>query len=1314
MSLRNQKPLVLASHQPLALGLLVLCALAGLFAMPLAPAWASDEYVPAGTFASEGSGNGQLVEPAGVAVNDSTEIAPGAGDVYVADKGNSRVERFSAAGAYLGSFDGSGTFEVEGKTIKGTPAPTGRLGRPALIAVDDSGKSVLEDPSVGDVYVVDAEHNVIDEFAANGEYLSQVTKGGGVRFQSINGIAVDSDGNLLVLEAAEHAVYEFSDTGSYLGRPFYVNKSTPIGLAVDSAGDVYIDGEFGRLEGFVKQAPSGKEVEIAEGGGVSAFAVDRSTNGVLVDRESFVERYGPYGEPPLNPVQRFPAESEAGLQGSHGIAVNSSTHTAYVSQSGAGDVAVFDYLLLPTVRTERASQVSETAESASGTITPEGEAITECAFEFGTETSYGQSVPCTQTAGEINAASKGGTVPVAVSAEISGLQARTAYDFRLRAADGHGAARGGSEAFYTFGRPAVEHEVVQGVGANEASVSAEVAPGGEPSSYRVQYGTSSVEEHSTPEVSAGSARAPVGVTVELNGLEAGASYHARLLASNRFGVAVGAEVSFTTNKAQVVSEAPGGSTCSNRTYSGFDTALPDCRAYELVSNPIDETYLPDYDEVGSFSSGTGELVGPSYAPVRAADTGEGLMYEGGESDSGIGGSGATSNGNGNQYLATRGSHGWTANDISIPSNAEGGAVEFTGASNDLSTLVLSASQPVEGAPGNLASCRATIYSQDASGLRPLVTMNHGSSSCGGEPADIASDEHVLFESTEAYTPEATPEQAETEVGGNLYDSVKGVVHQVNVEPDGQVENEPTATFGANLYSGRFADAGTVNQLGDSNADGSRVIWTALQGQGNEVRPKALYVRENDTQPQSPVVDGRCTDPSDACTVQLDALQAGSGTGGEGLFWASAEDGAKVFFTDCQRLTEGSTAHPGAACIHRGSNDEQPSLSGSDLYEYDFDKPVGERLSDLTVDHAPQDPLGADVQGVVGTSEDGSYVYFVAHGVLAGSNVEGIAPVAGQANLYEWHEGAMMFVTTLAPSDDEIHGAYDAFVAVGSWQFDPGMRSAEVSPSGNGVAFVSRLELTGYDNYVDHYGTYEHVPELFVYQASTGRIVCASCSPTGAPAVPLAGRVSLPGATVPTSNSGAHMAQWVADRGGMQVYFMTAQPLVASDTNGLQDVYEWRSDGSDGCAQAAGCDSLLSTAEPASNAYLIDSAVDGRDVFFTTVSALTLSGAGERLKVYDARVDGGFLEPSTACSGTGCQGAPPSLPIFATPASATFNGVGNFEPAPQSKPKSKPKAKPKKAVRCTKGKRRTPARCRRRKSAAPKKRAARSSRKGGVR
>lgn len=43
-------------------------------------------------------------------------------------------------------------------------------------------------------------------------------------------------------------------------------------------------------------------------------------------------------------------------------------------------------------------------------------------------------------------------------------------------------------------------------------------------------------------------------------------------------------------------------------------------------------------------------------------------------------------------------------------------------------------------------------------------------------------------------------------------------------------------------------------------------------------------------------------------------------------------------------------------------------TGSDLYEYDFSRLESERLVDMTVDHDGSDPLGADVQGVIGASK----------------------------------------------------------------------------------------------------------------------------------------------------------------------------------------------------------------------------------------------------------------------------------------------------------------------------------------------------------
>ena len=72
-----------------------------------------------------------------------------------------------------------------------------------------------------------------------------------------------------------------------------------------------------------------------------------------------------------------------------------------------------------------------------------------------------------------------------------------------------------------------------------------------------------------------------------------------------------------------------------------------------------------------------------------------------------------------------------------------------------------------------------------------------------------------------------------------------------------------------------------------------------------------------------------------------------------------------------------------------------------------------------------------------------------------------------------------------------------------------------------------------------------------------------------------------------------------------------------------------------------------------------------------------------------RVDGGFASVSSACTGSGCQGVPPAAPLFATPASVTFAGTGNFPPPPPVAVKPKPKPKPKK---CPRGKRRKHGKC----------------------
>ncbi len=203
------------------------------------PASAKLIYIPGVSFGSEGSGNGQFKEPVGVAANDSSEplVQPAAGDVYVVDKGNNRVERFSSTGVYLGQFDGSGTFEVEGKIETGTAAPTGAFSSPEEVAVDNSNDPL--DPSAGDVYVLDNGHDVVDKFSATGAYLGQLT-GGSVQPASFVDVTVDPSGNVWTLDTK--ADVEECDSTGVCEKKFQPNLgSVGRGFVVDSQQDVYIN-----------------------------------------------------------------------------------------------------------------------------------------------------------------------------------------------------------------------------------------------------------------------------------------------------------------------------------------------------------------------------------------------------------------------------------------------------------------------------------------------------------------------------------------------------------------------------------------------------------------------------------------------------------------------------------------------------------------------------------------------------------------------------------------------------------------------------------------------------------------------------------------------------------------------------------------------------------------------------------------------------------------------------------------------------------------------------------------------------------------
>ena len=378
----------------------------------------------------------------------------------------------------------------------------------------------------------------------------------------------------------------------------------------------------------------------------------------------------------------------------------------------------------------------------------------------------------------------------------------------------------------------------------------------------------------------------------------------------------------------------------------------------------------------------------------------------------------------------------------------------------------------------------------------------------------------------------------------------------------------------------------------------------------------------------------------ACTIQIDVPESGaSGSPGDGQFqWANAET-SKIFFTDEEKLTPDSTAEAGKL----------------DLYEYDLEKPQGQRLTDLTVNASE----AADVLGVSGASEDGSYVYFVAKGVLSAGqeNSHDAKAVAGEANLYLRHAGATTFIATLnAAGGDQCD--WTAYCL-----------TSRVSSNGAFIAFDSFDSLTGYDNNPVHPEACEeltYVPgqpcmEAFRYAAASGghgELTCASCTPTGAP--PAADDfawsvIEQAGRGVGSGNYSMQLSHNVSDSG--EVFFDTMEKLVPIDENGTWDVYEYAG-GEGPSAQLH----LISSGKSELPSYFDDSTADGSDVFFVTAQSLVRSDTRSDYDLYDARVSGGFSEPLIPqCEAEGCRPSYPGAPTSSLPSSASFEGTGNVHP-----------------------------------------------------
>jgi hypothetical protein len=1232
------------------------------------------------SFGPGGVGSGSFGSVEGVTVEPTT------GDVFVLDAAEGgRLYKFNAAGDPV-DFASTGTNAIEGVGSAG--------GGEAEIAVDSSSGI-----DAGDIYI--ANGSAVRVYAESGAFLGQI-KGEGMC-----GVAVDSSGNLFVgirqgivrrYAPSTSPVKSVDETGSMM---------VPYGtcnLATDETGDVYAASSYGgvrKYEALQFGSLSATGTLIDETG--RTLAVDETSSEVFVDEGERVSQYDGSVEPP----EFQGASGEGGaLSGSFGVAVDHASDKLYVGDATV--VKVFGPgVAIASARTEVASEVESSSVTLHGSVEPAGTEVTSCVFEYGAEAgALNQTVPCAP------APPYTGTTPVAVSAHLTGLQGSATYHYRIAASNAGGNFHSAEAVLESAGPPVILYAGITHSTPQTVKFEIAVAPHGLDTHYDIEYGTTTAYGSTTSSVDLGSQGEVVYDSPTITGLSTDSTYHFRVVATNAEGtvttadqvlstdppasiaeeaayhvgsssVTVSAQVedygTASTYRAEYGTTTSYGSTSTSTALAGIEQSaavttalgelqpatnyhfrlvveneagtvrgpdisfttkpltatshvLPDGRLYERVS-PADNADGNVYQDAPGILADEGLA---TLLPFIVAPDGSTLAYIGEASEHG--GTGHEGNLTGNQYLARRlAGGGWSSENVTPASGEFNDEPVYQGFSPDLSTGFLTAdgAQPLaEGAPGEGFPVLYTkIFSMGS--YDPLVrsrppnrTAYHNFEvTYSGASANLS---HVLFTANDSLTPGA-PSGGRRE--NDLYDSSGGTTVLVNVLPDGSTE--VNATFGGPTQP-EIEDPDGPMLAHDISEDGSRIFWTDLNTQD-------LYVRENDTAPQSPIVKGKCTVGVDACTVLI-AKNA--------RFWNATPDGSKVLYTQ-----EG------------------------DLYEYDLD-------DSQRVDLAP----GGSVNGVLGASEDLSYVYFVAKAALAPgaepvSCEEGEgAPEASRCNLYALHIGEpIRFVGALRGRDDSAFPG-SPWRSDGDWQTSLGDTEAEATPDGTHLLFGSKSHLTGYESKTGE--------EVFLYDFPTGQLSCVSCKADGeAIETPGPGLNIVISAYLPVSNVGTTLPHWMSDDGD-RAFFDSATPLVPQDTNGKTDVYEWERNGTGSCTQSSGCIYLISDGTSGEGSFLIGASTSGDDVFFTTRDKMVPEDENETVDVYDAPADAAGPPTAPQCTGTGCQGVPAAPPVFATPPSVTYDGVGNFTPTTPvvtKKVKSKSLTQRRKLAKALKGCRKRPRR-----------------------
>jgi len=543
----------------------------------------------------EGEANGIV----GMAVDQET------GDVFVADRASAAIYEFAP----------------EGKGVLATISETSLVPRfwnpqgvhPIGLAVDNScyehqprltGKACEEyDPSYGDLYVT-VESAGIQKWRLGGSGYEQLSGPSSVLGGVSYGVAVDPQGDVyepfadseskggsynipgeviefkkIVEKVINGGQEEFQERLEEIVIPQNIVAEVAY-IAVDGVGDLYVGTFVGepaeRGDGGVAKVKINENGEVlseealmdATSGVYGTVGVDPVTGAVFVGDQAAVQEFSQSGAPGVVFGSEEPLGGSLGKGAaqSKAIAVDGGRGVVYVGNPSLGVVDMFGPVVGPPTIGEAqpgASAVARTSALVGGTATTESKRANYY-FEYVAADEYEPGAADPYVSGGRTAIEPltGGQAPVTVErVALTGLLAGTTYHYRMVVTNQAGTAYGPDQVFTTAAPtpPAVATGGALEVSATGVTLTGTVDPRGLLTSYVFEVGTDTGYGGARLFGNAGSSTVEVPVSVDVQFLVPGTTYHYRLSATSFDGTSYGQDGTFTTpavaaSLAQPVSE----------------------------------------------------------------------------------------------------------------------------------------------------------------------------------------------------------------------------------------------------------------------------------------------------------------------------------------------------------------------------------------------------------------------------------------------------------------------------------------------------------------------------------------------------------------------------------------------------------------------------------------------------------------------------------------------------------------------------------------------------------------------------------------